>query len=173
MENRLIITPKTKIGEMLDAYPELEAVLIGLAPTFSKLKNPILRKTIARVTSISQAALVGNVPLGKMVNTLRKAVGQDEEDVQEKSGAPSGNLPSWLNFDNIGLRYDAREAIAAGEHPLTQVMRELNQLPDGKIYEFITPFLPAPLLDKVAEKGYNCYTIRESENLFKSYFLKK
>ena len=40
----LIISPQTKVGELLDAYPELEKVLFELSPAFSKLKNPILRK---------------------------------------------------------------------------------------------------------------------------------
>ncbi|MCP4310925.1 MAG: DUF1858 domain-containing protein, partial [Bacteroidetes bacterium] len=36
----LLITPKTRVGELLDAYPELEQVLMGLSPAFKKLKNP-------------------------------------------------------------------------------------------------------------------------------------
>jgi hypothetical protein len=49
MEN-LIISPKTKIYELLEAYPQLEETLIALAPPFKKLKNPVLRKTIAKIT---------------------------------------------------------------------------------------------------------------------------
>ncbi len=55
-QNKLIITPQTKVKELLDAYPELEPVLIDMAPAFKKLRNPVLRRTIARVTSIKQAA---------------------------------------------------------------------------------------------------------------------
>jgi hypothetical protein len=58
---KLVITPKTKIQDLLVAYPALEEVLIELAPPFQKLKNPVLRKTIARVTSLSQAASVGGI----------------------------------------------------------------------------------------------------------------
>lgn len=41
---KLIITPKTKIYDLLESYPHLEAVLIATAPQFKKLKNPVLRK---------------------------------------------------------------------------------------------------------------------------------
>ena len=34
------ITPSTKVSELLDAYPELEETLIGIAPPFKKLGNP-------------------------------------------------------------------------------------------------------------------------------------
>ncbi|WP_143255013.1 DUF1858 domain-containing protein [Alkalitalea saponilacus] len=35
MSNKqLVITPKTKVGELLDTYPQLEEVLIGMSPAF-------------------------------------------------------------------------------------------------------------------------------------------
>lgn len=43
MENELIITPKTKVLQLIEAYPQLEAVLIGYVPAFKKLQNPVLR----------------------------------------------------------------------------------------------------------------------------------
>ena len=57
----LIISPKTKVGELLDAYPQLESVLFDLSPAFAKLKNPILRKTVARIATLQQAAAVGGL----------------------------------------------------------------------------------------------------------------
>ena len=76
-KNKLIITPKTKISQLIDAYPQLEDVLIEYVPTFNKLKNPILRKTVARITTIQQAAAIGNVKVEDMINKLRGEVGQD------------------------------------------------------------------------------------------------
>ena len=68
---KLIITPKTKIFDLLEAYPELEETLIEMAPHFKKLKNPILRKTITRITSLSQAATIGGIRTEEAVNRLR------------------------------------------------------------------------------------------------------
>ncbi|WP_297095775.1 DUF1858 domain-containing protein [uncultured Draconibacterium sp.] len=56
---KLIITPKTKIFDLLEAYPQLEDVLIRAAPPFKKLRNPVLRKTITKITTLSQAATIG------------------------------------------------------------------------------------------------------------------
>ncbi len=47
---RPTITPEMKIGALLDAYPDLEKILIEIAPTFAKLSDPALRKTICRWT---------------------------------------------------------------------------------------------------------------------------
>ncbi|MGD8491813.1 MAG: DUF1858 domain-containing protein, partial [Anaerolineae bacterium] len=51
-----IIAPKTKVAELISAYPQLEQVLIDYVPAFEKLKNPVLRKTVARITTLQQAA---------------------------------------------------------------------------------------------------------------------
>ena len=68
--------------------------------------------------------------------------------------------------------FDAREIVAQGGHPLTDVLCDLHSWQGDGIYEFITPFLPAPLLDKVRETGFEVWTNKEGESLFRSYFLK-
>jgi hypothetical protein len=71
------ILPSTKVAALLDRYPELEDILIGLATPFKKLKNPLLQKGVAKVASLGQAAAVGGMPVSELVNKLRAAVGQE------------------------------------------------------------------------------------------------
>jgi len=52
---------KTKIGDLLDAYPFLLDYLLTQSPKFSKLKNPVLRKTVAALASVSKAAALGGL----------------------------------------------------------------------------------------------------------------
>ena len=59
--NILIITPKTKVFQLIETYPQLEDVLIDYVPAFKKLKNPVLRKTVAKIATLQQAASVGGV----------------------------------------------------------------------------------------------------------------
>jgi hypothetical protein len=51
-EKELSITPSTKVAALLDRFPELEELLIGIAPPFKKLKNPMLRRGVAKVASV-------------------------------------------------------------------------------------------------------------------------
>jgi hypothetical protein len=46
------INPDTTVGALLDADPELDAVLIEAAPAFAKLRNPVIRRTVAKVISV-------------------------------------------------------------------------------------------------------------------------
>jgi len=171
-QNKLIITPQTKVKELLDAYPELEPVLIDMAPAFKKLRNPVLRRTIARVTSIKQAAAVGDIPIDQLVNKLRGLVGQDElADLEDEKGG-SKTRPDWVDEKNILKTFDAKSMIASGGHPLTQVLQDLQGFENGRIYLLITPFLPAPLLDKVREQGYDIWTDKKDNDLFLNYFIR-
>jgi hypothetical protein len=173
MNSELIITPRTKVHELLEAYPELEDVLIEIAPVFKKLKNPLLRRTIARVTTLQQAALVGQVPVHEMVNSLRQKVGQDNLEGLEASNGAQTARPSWLKEEKIVKRLDACPVIEQGGHPLGEVLEGVRDLQPGEIYELITPFLPAPLIERVAAQGFDCWSDKRSDDHFINYFLKK
>ena len=58
---RCPITPATKVAELLESWPELEEALVAQAPAFRRLKNPVLRRTVARVATLEQAAGVGGI----------------------------------------------------------------------------------------------------------------
>jgi len=169
----LIITPRTKVYELLQAYPELEDVLIELAPVFKKLKNPVLRRTIARVTTLQHASQVGDVPVHVLVNTLREKVGQDSLEGLKASTGGQNEKPSWLLEDRIVKRLDARPIIEEGGHPLGEVLTGVGDLKSGEIYELITPFLPAPLIERVVAQGFDNWSEKKSEDHFINYFFKK
>lgn len=171
--HKLIITPKTKVGELLDSYPELEPVLIKLAPAFKKLKNPILRKTVGKIATLQQAAAVGNISIEILVNTLRKEVGQDSISEATTEGNYLAKKPVWFDKSKITNSFDATTIINSGENPMPQVFSEIKKIDKGEIFELITPFVPAPIIDKLIEKGYECWVDQEDESTIRSNFIKK
>ena len=68
--SELMITPETRVGALLDAHPELEVTLIGIAPTFKALKNPVLRRTVAKVATLEQAARIADLTAFFMLGEL-------------------------------------------------------------------------------------------------------
>ncbi len=173
MSDKLTITPDTKVSKLLDAYPELEDKLIEIAPAFKKLRNPILRKTIARVTSLKQAARVGEVPLGKVINELRSEVGQDLYEDYKEETENSKEPPAWFVESKIKESLDARPILDVGGHPLDKAVKAVKTLGEGEIYELITPFFPAPLVKTIEQMGYKSWTKKASSELYKSYFCKR
>ena len=167
----LIITPKTKVLQLIETYPQLEEVLIGFVPAFKKLKNPLLRKTVARITSLQQAASIGNVRVGDLINLLRKEVGQ-ELITETTNTMYNTTKPAWFGEEKIKQELDVREMLAAGEHPVAQVMADLNVMPGNSIYKLIAPFLPAPLIDKATSLQVEHWVVKENEQLYSIYFFK-
>jgi hypothetical protein len=168
----LIITPKTKVLEVIETYPQLENVLIQYAPAFKKLKNPVLRRTVAKIATLQQAAAVGNVKVEDLINRLRKEVGQDLY-----SGESYNNYviekPDWFSKNLIDIDFDAKEMLAAGEQPVNQVIADLNNMKTGKIYKLIAPFLPAPLIDKASSLRIKHWVEKVDDQNFNVYFYKE
>jgi hypothetical protein len=173
MENKenIIISPKTKVLQLIETWPQLEDVLIDYVPAFSKLKNPVLRKTVAKIATLQQAAAIGNVKVEDLINRLRKEVGQDLIGESE-TGGYNLKKPGWFNEFDIHKELDARKMLSAGEHPVNQVMADLKQLPAGKIYKLEAPFLPAPLIDKASSMEIKHWITEISEAEFEVYFYK-
>lgn len=157
MKNNLIITPDTKVAELLDSYPQLEEKLIEIAPVFNKLKNPVLRKTIAKVTTLRQAAVIGKVQVPELINKLRKEVNQDEmilkEQLKEKI-----KKPEWIKKENVKIEYNAIRDLESGIHPLNKVVKEIQDLKGDELFLLITNFIPAPLISVIEQKGYEAFT---------------
>jgi hypothetical protein len=172
-QSKVDITPKTKVAELLQSYPELEDTLIEIAPTFSKLKNPILRKTIAKVTSLRQAAKVGNVPLGEMINKLRKEAGLKDDLQVDTDKIDKKSASEWLDESRIAMTLDARPILDAGEQPMGRIMSDLRKLEAGQIYKLITPFVPAPIMDLAGSKGFECWSLEDNPDEIITYFRMK
>ena len=168
---KLIITPKTKVLQLIEAYPDLEDILISHVPEFKKLKNPILRKTIAKIATLQQAAGIGSIDVSELINILRKNVGQELMDNRVENPYTI-KQPSWFDTNKIKQELDVREMLSKGEHPVNQVMSDLQALPPDSIYKMTASFLPAPLIDKASSLQFVHWVQKESETIFHIYFFK-
>lgn len=165
------ITPDSKLGELLERWPRLEGVLLELSPHFAALKNPVLRRTVARLATLRQVSSVSGVGLGVLVTRLREGAGLAPGTVEEAAaGGPAPERPAWATEGAATTTHDARATLAAGEHPLAQVMAELARLGAGDVYALVTPFVPAPLVDLARGKGFQAFSVTEGDDLVRTYF---
>lgn len=169
---QLDITPQTIVGDLLKNYPQLEDKLIEIAPVFKKLKNPVLRRTVAKVTSLKQAAAVGNVSLSKLINELRKEVGLDNTSVNEQTEEAAKIKPFWVTEYKVMKEYDAREDLENGIQPAAKVTKDILQLNENEKYVLITPFIPAPLIEIMENKNFVTFTEKVEEEIYKTYVRK-
>jgi len=167
---KLIITPKTRVGELLDAYPDLEPVLLELSPTFKKLKNPVLRKTVAKVATLQQAAAIGGIPVTEIVNTLRAELGQQLFEGEDSANNINFEKPDWFDPDKVTVSFDASPLIDAGQNPMHEVFLRLEETGPNEIFKLTTPFVPAPIIELISKKGYAHYCLKPDQAACTTYF---
>ena len=170
------INPETKIGVLLDAYPGIEEVLIAWAPAFAKLRNPLLRKTVAKIATIEQAAKIGGVSVREMVRKLREATGQSDsettpapETAPDGSGAPAA-APAWLSEEQVRYRVDADSLLETGEHPIGKIHRLASSLQEREIIKLTSSFRPEPLIEEMSRIGLAVYSREISPGRHATYF---
>ncbi len=151
------ITPRIKVGELLEAYPHLMEILTSCSPAFARLKNPVLFRTVARISTLQQVAVVGGVKLDELVNRLREAAGQDRLNISE-DGQDLSLPPGWLDEHPVTHNYDATPLINRGDSPLADILRMAAQLEKSSVLCIHTPFIPAPVIAALKEKGFTVYT---------------
>lgn len=171
MPDRPPITKDTRVAALLRDYPETEDVLIGMAPAFEKLRNPMLRRSVARVATLGQAAAVGRIPSATLVNELRAVVGQDPvaADVADE-GSYFEAPPEW--FDSTAVVVVLRdEEMDPDVMPINPVLHAAKDLGEGEIVELVTAHLPAPGIDILRRKGYRTWSV-EDDQVIRTYVSK-
>ena len=171
-EKKITISPKTKVGELLDTYPQLEPVLMDMSPLFEKLKNPVLRRTVARVATLQQVAVVGGLKVEYIVNKLREHLGLEGDETENPDAEfLAAKTPGWFDKSRIVATFDASPVINAGGSPMADILRQANALEPGEIFELQTPFVPAPIIDMLKGKGFKVFTIH-GESTLKTFICK-
>ena len=150
------INGDTKVGPLLDAHPELEEVLVGLSPEFKRLQNPILRRTVARIATLSQAARIGNVPAPDLVRALRRGLGEQVVEPPPGHEAPAGRdpEPEWARGVQPAEWLSAEAILAASGSPVGVLGARLAAAAPGTVLGLRVPFYPAPLVDALRQRGH-------------------
>jgi uncharacterized protein (DUF2249 family) len=167
------ITPETKIGDFLEAHPDLQEALIARVPEFAKLRNPVLRRTVAKLATVDQAARIAGMPTGELVRFLRELTG--EAVAAPSAGVPApieDPRPAWAVSGSVRTTLDADALLAAGEHPLARTRRALLTLAPGEAMQLLSPFRPEPLLDQFRQEGFPCWCEAETPGRFRTWILK-
>ncbi len=167
------IDPESRIGDLLDAFPEAETALIAIAPKFKALKNPVLRRTVAKVATLEQAARVADMPVNELVQSLRQALGQDAGDMEAGGSvaAGDGDAPAWI-ADGAKHEFDADAMLARGETPVGKVSEALAGMAAGEMLLVRSTFQVAPLIDTMRGKGHEVFTRKVGDDAWEAWLKK-
>lgn len=119
----------TKISKLLDAYPFLKDYLLKKSPKFSKLANPVLRKTLFRTSSISQVAAMGGIDEKVLLTELAGLIFKKSADsvTLVNLSIPKKKSGGVTRDDKIGAVKHIIVRLREGEH-LDNVRAEVRAL---------------------------------------------
>ncbi|MBL7890794.1 MAG: DUF2249 domain-containing protein [Bacteroidia bacterium] len=167
------IKSTTKISEIIKENALSIDAIASINSHFLKLKNPILRKILASRVTISDAAKIGGVSVQRIFEVLTDIGFLVEGEYSHQDETPplisNSTILNEIDMNNI-FELDVRKMISSGEDPFNVIINTLKELPSHRTLKLLNSFEPIPLINILTRKGYAYYTIKESENLFVTYF---
>jgi DUF438 domain-containing protein len=82
------VSKKTKVGELLDVYPELLTFLLEKSSHFNRLNNPVMRKTVAKVATLEHAAGMAELDLAEFLDGIRERIAEIKARRKEEALQP-------------------------------------------------------------------------------------
>ena len=150
------VTAADTVSDVLARSESLVDVFVRHAPHFAKLRNRAMRRIMARLVTVEQAARTANVSPERLVHDLNEALGiPDPADVAPRipTAAASADLARHPADANV-VEVDVREDLRAGREPFSKIMVAVAQLRPDEVLRLRTIFEPAPLFTVLAKRGF-------------------
>ena len=168
------ITLETKIADLLNSREDMKDILININPKFKKLNNPVLRRTLARLATVKQAAVVGGMDATELLNQIRVAVGQkpiDKNSTVTEKDRDDKKVPKWIK-KKPKMTFDGNAMLDREENPLAEITKAMHKLQKGDIVILKVDFKPEPLIDEFIKRGFSIYTQKTNDG-YATYIRKK
>ncbi len=166
------IKMNTTVAELLNDYKGMKDILIEINPKFKKLNNPVLRRTLAKVATVKQAAIVGGMKPTELLNKLREKVGQKPLEVDKSMDKLDLDLDEDIATKTPKESIDVNKLLNEDKNPLAVVFNKLRTYNQGEVIKIISDFKPEPLMEEFIKKGYKVFCKELSDKEFETYIQK-
>lgn len=176
----LPVSADQSVAAVLKKHPELLDVFTAQSKAFDRLKNPLMRKTFARMANVGQAAGMAGIPVDDLLRALNSALGVSAADIDAAlavvsadagpaagaaaaAGAGGGgpaadaavqSAPDWVAVAPVVAELDARDMQRRGEDPFFTIMDAARSVDVGQSLTLRNTFKPTPLLGVLGKKGF-------------------
>jgi uncharacterized protein (DUF2249 family) len=177
-----VITPSDRVAAVLRTDERLVEVFASAAPALERLRNPAMRRTMARLVTVAQAAKIAGLDPQELVARLNAAAGSGDEAVpsadtnepveEQKMSAVESDIPaalSGLPAERL-VDLDVREDLRRGEEPFSRIMAAKAALKPGEVLRLRATFDPVPLYHVMGKQGYEHWTEQLGEDDWRVWF---
>jgi uncharacterized protein (DUF2249 family) len=163
------IAPTDRESDVLARDESLVAVFERHAPHFNKLRNKAIRRVMARLITVEQAARMAGIPVAVLLRELNDALdapvsaghganaidGPPHEPPavprrQEEPARAERTHPSHAPV----IELDVREDLRAGREPFSGIMAAVSALHPSDVLHLRATFQPVPLFTVMGTRGF-------------------
>lgn len=160
------IAPDDRVSDVLARDESLVDVLVRRSSHFAKLRNAAMRRVMARLVTVEQAARIAGVPSDVLVRELNEALGivvpapspapPPPSPAAADRGEPAASVAASLHRPAAAaeVQLDVRADLRSGREPFSRIMEAVAELPPGAVLQLRAIFEPAPLFAVLARRGF-------------------
>lgn len=174
----MVISRTDRVSTVIARDESLIDVFISLSPAFERLRVAGMRKVMARLVTVEQAARMAGVDADELVARLNghattgagmmsptdEGIGVMTTDAEARPKALAG-IPA----DRI-VEVDVRDELRAGREPFSHIMGALRTVPPGGAFSVRAIFEPVPLYAVMKKQGFAHWTETFAEDDWRVWF---
>ena len=177
----MVITAGERVAKVLERDERLVEVFAAASPAFERLRSPAMRRTMARLVSVEQAARMAGVDAVVLVERLNAALAErapraeapataatpinDDPDISAED-TTTDDSPAILDVAAVlaalpperVVDVDVREDLRNGQEPFSRIMAARQTMPEDGVLKLRAIFEPVPLYRVLAKQGLEYWT---------------
>ena len=150
-----------RVSDVLARDEKLVDVFVRHSSHFEKLRNRTLRRVMAQLVTVEQAARVAGVGLDVLLRDLNEAARLAASMDAPRAAATSheagtSTVPPAAPrpVDRPEVELDLRDDMRSGREPFSRIMTFVRGLEDDQVLRLRTIFEPVPLFAVMAKRGF-------------------
>jgi uncharacterized protein (DUF2249 family) len=162
------IASTDRVSDVLARDEALVEIFVRRSAHFEKLRNVAMRRVMARLVTVAQAARIAGVGVDVLVRDLNEALQLDAghaaaiEVVEEHVG----HRPAALRE----VELDVREDMRTGREPFSRIMAAVAKLGADEVLHLHTIFEPVPLFELLERRNFSHEASRHSAHDWSIWF---
>ncbi len=166
---RVSVSCTDRVSDVLARDEQLVEVFVRHAPHFAKLRNPALRRMMARLVTVEQAARMAGISVQVLLHDLNEALHLPSEAPAFTAAAGNGCAGEGNAHDRVPhalviVELDLREDMRAGREPFSRIMRAATALGDAEALVLRTLFEPVPLFALLGTRGFAHASVKRADD---------
>lgn len=170
------IKASDKLQSLFERDERLIDVIASHSPQLAKLRNSPMRRIMARVTTVSQAARLCNIPAETLVHDLNEVLGiktvTDLQGEPEMSATDADDLSPVPSFESA-IELDVRDELSKGGEPFSRIMAAVANLGSDGVLHLRAPFEPVPLFGVMAKRGFGHKVQKHADDDWSVWFFRQ